>query len=68
MGLNICPYYYKDGISNKEKIYFEYCHKPKSEKECPDGRLSNHCKILTMEFQNTYANVDLINEIMNKTN
>ena len=63
MGLNICPYYYKNGTSNKEVFYFECCHRPKDVEDCPEGRRDNECKVLTLTFDATF-NVELINEIM----
>lgn len=46
MEINICPYYYRDGVSNDKIIHFEYCHKPIYNK-CPDGREANECKVCT---------------------
>ena len=51
--IDICPYYFRDGISNEFRIYFEYCHKPKDVKLCPSGRKSNECKVHRIEMELT---------------
>jgi hypothetical protein len=61
MGLNICPYYYKNDTRN-----FEHCHKPKDIKNCLDERKSNECKVITLTFENVVFNIELINEIMSR--
>lgn len=63
MGLSRCPYYYKNGINDEHAIYFKCCHKRKEIEDCPDGRMSNECEVLTLTFENVILNMDVLNRM-----